>query len=168
MSPIHDSKTRNPYMVAEPAFRPTTPEPASSAQRQSATQSEASAPATTDSQSVEHSVCRKSQPVVSRAQTSCYAEKIRTEEDQSVFESTPSSSSTAVRCSEAVIEEATSQSTFENNPAKSSAAVTWETQVTEATDGQCVFENQPGRSAAHATSGGYDSEYTTDDSEDEN
>ena len=34
-------------MVAEQEFRTTTPEPASSAQRQSATQSEAAAPATT-------------------------------------------------------------------------------------------------------------------------
>ena len=46
-SPIDHRKVRNPYMVAEQEFRTTTPEPASSAQRQSATQSEAAAPATT-------------------------------------------------------------------------------------------------------------------------
>ena len=45
-SPIDHSKMRNPYMVAEQEFRTTTPESASSAQRQSATQSEAAAPAT--------------------------------------------------------------------------------------------------------------------------
>merc|ERR1712107_624260 len=78
----------------------------------------------------------------------------------------------AVRCFEEVVAENDGNCTFESCPAKSSAAVTWETQVTEATDGQSVFENQPKQSGAHARSGAEggcsDSEYTTDDSEDEN
>ena len=94
---------------------------------------------------------------MSRADTSCYAEQIRTERDQPVSKAPQSlmmnsaamRRSTAVRCSEAVIKEVISQFTYEFNPAKSSMAVTWETQVTETTDEQCVFENQPGHSALH-------------------
>merc|ERR1712136_371670 len=88
-----------------------------------------------------------------------------------VFESTPVMGSAAVRCFEEVVAENAGNCTFESCPAKSSAAVTRETQVTEATDGQSVFENQPKHSGAHARSGAEggcsDSEYTTDDSEDE-
>merc|ERR1712136_484256 len=106
------------------------------------------------------------------ADTSCFAEERRAEEAQSVFESTPVPSPAAVRCFEEVLAENADNCTFESCPAKSSAAVTWETQVTEATDGQSVFENQPKQSGAHARSGVEggcsDSEYTTDDSEDEN
>ena len=112
----------------------------------------------------------ESQPALSHADTSCFAEECRAEEAQSVFESnpaarvadvssttveegtsgepsvfesTPAPSFAAMRCSEEVVAENAGSCTFESCPAKSSTAVTWETQVTEASDGQSVFENQP-------------------------
>merc|ERR1711916_207423 len=109
----------------------------------------------------------ESQPALSRADTSCFAE-----EAQCVFESNPAASVADVSSTTAAEGTSGELSVFESTPAKSSAAVTWETQVTEATDGQSVFENQPKQSGAHARSGAEggcsDSEYTTDDSEDEN
>ena len=57
----------------------------------------------------------KTQPLVSRADTSCNGEQILTEEAQSVFESTPAPSPAAARFSEAVVEEVTSQSTFKRS-----------------------------------------------------
>ena len=87
----------------------------------------------------------ESQPALSRADTSCFAEARRAEEAQSVFESNPAA--TVVDVSSTTVEEGTSAepSVFESTPAPSfaAAAVTWETQVTEASDGQSVFENQP-------------------------